>query len=141
MLSGLFTVALLLLIGFYLLPKLTGYASVGDALKKLSVLQQLGLLAGGVLVMTLNAAAMRAPIRRLEPAPRIHCPASLYGRFQCNPGTLRNRCAIRHFVLMEGKRRGLHVSHFCGERLEQCRDDFHAGYCVSRHGGPGGLHL
>jgi len=65
-LSALFTVALLLLIGFYLLPKLAGYASVGDALKKLSALQQLGLLAGGVLVMTLNAAAMRAPIRALS---------------------------------------------------------------------------
>jgi len=65
-LSSLFTVALLLLIGFYLLPKLAGYASVGEALKQLSGLQQIGLLAGGAVVMTLNAAAMRTPIRALS---------------------------------------------------------------------------
>ncbi|MEO8328399.1 MAG: YbhN family protein [Candidatus Nanopelagicales bacterium] len=65
-LSAMLTGALLVLIAFYLVPKLAGYASVGNALKGMTVPELLILLVGGIAVMTLNAAAMKTPLHELS---------------------------------------------------------------------------
>lgn len=65
-LSAAFTGALLALIVFKLLPELAGYADIGAVLAQLSVWEMLLLLAGGVLIMGLNTAAMRTPIHGLS---------------------------------------------------------------------------
>ena len=64
-LSAAFTGALLVLIFFYLVPQLSSYSSVGDALKSMSTVEIAFLLAGGFLIMGLNAAAMMTPIHSL----------------------------------------------------------------------------
>ena len=64
-LSGVFTLVLLVLIARFLVPQLSSYASVGESLRQLSSLQIGALLAGGLLVMFLNAAAMKTPIAGL----------------------------------------------------------------------------
>ena len=65
-LSGLFTLLLLYLIAAFLVPQLSSYASVGEALKGLDAVQLLLLLLAGFVVMTLNAAAMETPIKALR---------------------------------------------------------------------------
>jgi uncharacterized protein (TIRG00374 family) len=64
-LSAAFTGGLLVAIFVFLLPQISSYGSVGAALKQMSLVEILLLLAGGVLVMVLNAAAMRTPIAGL----------------------------------------------------------------------------
>jgi uncharacterized protein (TIRG00374 family) len=64
-LSAAFTGALLVLIFFYLIPQLTSYGSVSDALKSMSAAEIALLVAGGFLIMGLNAAAMMTPIHSL----------------------------------------------------------------------------
>ena len=62
-LSAGFSGALIVLIIVWFHTKLVEYGSdVGDAIKSLSIVQIVGLLIGGVVIMTLNAMAMRAPL-------------------------------------------------------------------------------
>jgi putative heme transporter len=64
-LSAAFTVGLLVAIFGFLLPQLSSYGGVASALRQMSAIEIVLLISGGVLVMVLNAAAMRTPIRGL----------------------------------------------------------------------------
>ncbi|HVQ88597.1 MAG TPA: YbhN family protein [Actinomycetes bacterium] len=63
--SAMLTGALLALIAFYLIPKLSGYASVGESLRNMSGIELVLLMLGGITIMTLNAAAMKTPLHHL----------------------------------------------------------------------------
>jgi uncharacterized protein (TIRG00374 family) len=64
-LSAAFTIGLLVAIFAYLLPQLSSYDSVGSALRAMSAVEVVLLLAGGFVVMALNSAAMKTPIHSL----------------------------------------------------------------------------
>lgn len=65
-LSAMFTGGLLVAIAFWLIPQISNYADVGQALEKMRPLGLLLLLLGGVVVMTLNALAMATPLMGLK---------------------------------------------------------------------------
>jgi uncharacterized protein (TIRG00374 family) len=65
-LSAMFTGGLLVAIAFFLVPQLVEYADVGEALASIRPSAVLLIVAGGFLVMSLNAMAMATPIRQLR---------------------------------------------------------------------------